>query len=142
MGDSISIDVDAVGLEKARRALLKLGDAAVNDMKQVNKGAAEIVARRARTEAPRRSGRLAGDIRSSGTKARGIIRVGRKALPYAGPIHWGWPGRPRGKWRRGAGPQGGPIKANEFLTRAEKGTRRQVHAHYDRGIRALVRKHT
>ncbi len=142
MSDGVRIDVDTVGLEKARRQLLKLGDAAVNDMKQVNKTAAEIVGRQARNEAPRSSGKLAGDIRTSGTKASGVVRVGRKSIAYAGPIHWGWPGRPGGKWGPGRGPQGGPIAANQFLTRAEKATRRQVRAHYDRAIRALVRKYT
>jgi hypothetical protein len=32
-------------------------------------------------------------VRGSGTQAAAIVRAGRAAVPYAGPIHWGWPSR-------------------------------------------------
>lgn len=53
---------------------------------------------------PKRSGALASTVRSSGTKTAGVLRAGRASVPYAGPIHWGWP-------RRG-------ISANPFLSDA------------------------
>ena len=30
---------------------------------------------------------------AAGTKTAGIIRAGRKKIPYAGAVHWGWPSR-------------------------------------------------
>jgi len=42
---------------------------------------------------PRRSGRLAASIRAQGTQRAGRVAAGKKSVPYAGPIHWGWPAR-------------------------------------------------
>ena len=73
-----------------------------------------MVADTARPEIPVRSGRLTGTLRTTGTMRGGVVRMGRKAVPYAGPIHFGWPNRPapaRG-WR------GGPIAPNPFLYEA------------------------
>lgn len=55
------------------------------------------VAADARSRAPRRSGRLASDIRSGGAggtgKTRATISAGRATLPYAGVHEYGWPRR-------------------------------------------------
>ena len=40
-----------------------------------------------------KTGRLAGSIRAGATQKAGIIRAGRKTVPYAGPINYGWPAR-------------------------------------------------
>lgn len=80
------------GARELRRTLRAAGDD-LEDLKEANQVAAEIAAAAARSRAPKRSGRLAADIRASGTKTAGIVRAGRKKLPYAGPIHWGWPAR-------------------------------------------------
>lgn len=84
--------IEVEGARELRRTLRAAGDD-LSDLKDANQQAAEIAASAARVEAPRRSGRLAGDIRASGTKTAGIIRAGRKKLPYAGVIHYGWPAR-------------------------------------------------
>ena len=39
------------------------------------------------------TGRLAGSLRVGATKRAGVIRAGRKAVPYAGPVNYGWPAR-------------------------------------------------
>lgn len=63
-------------------------------MTAVNRAAAGVVASAARGTAPRRTGRLAGSIRTAGTTAsRAVISAGRASVPYAAPIHWGWPAR-------------------------------------------------
>lgn len=80
------------GARQLRRTLKAAGDD-LEDLKRANLQAAEIAAGAARTRAPRLTGALAGDIRASGTKTAGTIRAGRKRLPYAGAIHWGWPAR-------------------------------------------------
>ena len=59
--------------------------------KDIHKGAADIIADEARRRAPVRSGRLKRDIRTSGTTKGGVVRVGRKKLPYAGRVIFGDP---------------------------------------------------
>jgi len=92
------------GIDKLRRALVKLDDAAKEDFKAAGKAAAEIVERQARTEVSVRSGNLKNTIRSSGQQRGGVVSAGRAKVPYAGPIHFGW-GRRR-------------IHPNPFLYRA------------------------
>lgn len=70
-------------LRRAGRDLEDLGDA--------HRKAADIVADAAAARAPRRTGRLAGSIRATRQPRRARIEAGRPAIPYAGPIHWGWP---------------------------------------------------
>ena len=103
--------LELVGYRELRRDLRKLGDEAIAGLKEVNKEAADIVATAARPMVPVRSGRLKGTLRTTGTTRGGIVRMGRKAVPYAGPIHFGWPSRPNPAkgWR------GGPIEPNPFL---------------------------
>lgn len=84
--------VEIDGARELRRTLRAAGDD-LEDLKAANQAAANIAAAAAKSEAPKLTGRLAGDIRASGTKTAGIIRAGRKKLPYAGVIHWGWPKR-------------------------------------------------
>lgn len=100
------------GARQLRRTLKDAGDD-LNDLKEVNRAAAAVAANRAKTWAPRASGRLAGTVRSSGTKTAGIVRAGNNrktasGVPYANPIHWGWPGR--------------NIKANPFLSYSAQAT--------------------
>lgn len=94
------------------RRTLRQADEKLQDLKRVHAEAAEIAARASAALAPRRTGRLADTIRSSGTTTAGIVRAGFKSVPYAGPIHWGWGTRPNSRkgWR------GGPITANPFIS--------------------------
>ena len=93
------------GPEAARfRAKLEQMGIDLQDFKTINKLIASNVAEEARSRAPRVSGTLAGDIRGGGTKTRAYVSVGRKRIPYAGPIHFGWPAR--------------NIEANPFLYEA------------------------
>lgn len=100
------------GMRNLRRTLKQAGDD-LTELKEVNKAAAEIAATRAKGWAPIVSGQLAATVRSSGTKTAGIVRAGnnRKSstgVPYAAPIHWGWPAR--------------NIKANPFLSYSAQDT--------------------
>lgn len=85
------------GQKELRRSLRKAGDD-LEDLKSVHAEAAKIAEGGARPITPVRSGTLAGTVRSSGAKTSATLRAGKKAVPYAGPIHWGWP-------RRGIEPQ-------------------------------------
>lgn len=97
--------VEIDGLRELRKQLRKAGDD-MAELKAANAEAAATVQGAAR--APQRTGRLAGSVRSTGTKTAGIVRAGRKAIPYAGPIHYGWPAR--------------NIAPQPFLTTAAKQT--------------------
>ncbi|WP_165217242.1 HK97 gp10 family phage protein [Schaalia sp. ZJ1691] len=99
--------VQIEGARELRRQLKAAGDD-LKDLSAAHRKAADIAARAARTAAPVKTGRLAGSIRASGTKTAGIIRAGRKAIPYANPIEFGWAAR--------------GIKAHPFLTVSAKRT--------------------
>lgn len=92
------------GLNKLLRALEKLDDAAKEQFKEVGFRVGEFVAQQAREEVPVRSGDLRGTIRPAKTARGAKIRSGNKRVPYAGPIHFGWPAR--------------NIRPNQFLYRA------------------------
>ena len=78
-----------VGQRRFVQTMRKAG-ADMDDLKEVNREAAEIALPAVRNLAPRgKTGRL----RVGATKRAGVIRAGRKAVPYAGPINYGWPAR-------------------------------------------------
>jgi hypothetical protein len=80
------------GLDRFVRTLKQAGDD-LADMKAANERAGAIIADDASMRAPRRSGKLAGSIRPTKQAKRARVQAGRASLPYAGPIHWGWPAR-------------------------------------------------
>ena len=73
------------------RASLKRAGLDVQDLKDAHRAVAEMVI--SRSTPPRRSGALAASMRAAGTQREAIMRAGRARVPYAGPIHWGWPAR-------------------------------------------------
>jgi len=115
--------VQVEGATEFRRALKVMG-ADLKEFTKINKAAAEIVARRARQNAPRKSGKLAGAIKAGARQTRGFVSAGKKAVPYAGPIHYGWPTR--------------NIEAQPFLLDAVDDTRDEVVDQYERMIADMV----
>lgn len=99
--------VELDGLGDFRRTLRAAGDD-LTDLKAANAEAAAVAAEGGRARVPSLSGRLSSSIRTTGTKTTGVIRAGRAAIPYAAPIHWGWPKR--------------NIAANPFLTEGAQAT--------------------
>lgn len=85
-----ALEVD--GARQLRRALKDAG-LSVQDLKDAHATIAQDVARVSDAKAPRRTGALASSVRPAGTASASIVRAGRASLPYAGPIHWGWPAR-------------------------------------------------
>jgi len=132
--------VRVVGQREFQKILRGLGDDAVNDIKRAHAAAAKIVEGEAKTLAPTHgtrsvisgtpywrtpphsAGQLRNSIRSSGQRRGGFVRAGRKLVPYAGPIHFGWPSRPN----PAKGWQGGPIRPNPFLFDALDKRREEV----------------
>lgn len=104
-------EVGVVGLRQFIKQLEVLG-VDVADMKAAMNRIGNIVAQEARQLAPVRSGRLASSIRPSMAKNSATIRAGSVGVPYAGPIHFGWPHR--------------HIAKNPFLYNASDAKRQEV----------------
>jgi hypothetical protein len=75
------------------RASLKSAGLELADLKRAHADVAQLVVRAAAPHAPHRTGALAASTRPSGTQSAAVVRAGRASIPYAGPIHWGWPRR-------------------------------------------------
>lgn len=84
-----AIEIRLDGGRQLRKSLAAV-EGGLEDLKAANKEAATIASGGAAQRAPVGSGKLAGTIRAAGTKTAGIVRVGTKRVPYAGPINYGW----------------------------------------------------
>lgn len=126
--------IEIEGARELRRSLKQAG--AMGDLKKASKQAAEVVVRQAVVLVPKRSGRLAKSIRAAGLQSSAEVRAGRASVPYAGPIHFGWPNRPnyaRG-WR------GGPISPNPFLYEALDKRAHDVRLVYERRVAEVIQR--
>ena len=90
-GGDVGVSFD--GLNKLRRAINKLDDAAKQDFKLAGYNAAQIVVDEAKRLVPVRSGALAKTIRAAKVVSGGKVYAGKAKVPYAGPIHFGWANR-------------------------------------------------
>lgn len=111
------------GARELRRTLKRAG-VDVEDMKDANAAAGNIVAAAGRVSAPRRSGRLGGTVRASRAAASATVRAGGAAVPYAGVIHWGWPGH--------------HISAQPWLSEAATRTEATWLAAYEAGVAKVL----
>lgn len=116
------------GLNDTRRKLKKLGDD-VNYGDQflaVNKTLADAVAGDSKNYVPVLSGALQGTIRAAASKTSGRVKAGYKAVPYSGPIHFGWPSR--------------FIKPQPFIYDAIDRRRNEIKDRYKQLIEKLIRE--
>ncbi len=121
MPDTALVKID--GLPRLRAALRRAGlDLA--DLKAANAAAAALVASAAAARAPRRTGRLAASVRGNRAVSRASVSAGGSAIPYAGPIHWGWPAR--------------GIEAQPFIATAAQATESAWVPIYQNAIEAVV----
>lgn len=95
-------------------------------LKGLNKDAAGVVKGAALPLTPRRSGKLANSLRTGATQRAGIVRAGKKTVPYANPIHWGWKSR--------------NIKAQPWIANAAKASESQWLDVYLEGINDILDK--
>lgn len=93
--------VEIIGLPELQSTLHRAAVGIAN-MDRAGRAAAQLVTASGRSQAPRRTGRLAASIHASESK-QGSTSIGSN-LVYAPVIHWGWPGH--------------NISANPFLSRA------------------------
>lgn len=113
------------GLARLARTMKRAGQD-VTELKDAHTRAADTVAARARELAPRRSGNLANSIRSAKQAGRARVMAGNAKVPYAAPIHWGWPSR--------------RIGAQPFLSLAAQDTESQWMRQYVTDVQAALDK--
>ena len=125
--DAIKVE----GLSKVQRDLRKLSTDALDlnktEFLETNKQVAEIVINEVKKYVPVRSGALAAAIRNASTKKSAKVRAGSAAVPYAGPIHFGWPSR--------------SIKPNTFLYEAIDARKSEVAYRYAELVEKLIKKY-
>lgn len=109
---------------KELRATLKRAGEDLGDLKAAHAEAAQLVTGVSRARAPKRSGRLASNVRGSGAATAATIRVGGASVPYAGPIHYGWPAH--------------NIEPQPFITEAAQSTEPAWVALYDRAVEKIL----
>ena len=83
------------GLKELQKEIRQTEDVELKkQLRLANKEAAQVVADQAKVEVPRRSGRLARSIGVQASQTSALVKAGTAArVPYAGPIHFGWPKR-------------------------------------------------
>ncbi len=104
-----------------------MSDDPKDEMKSTHKKAAEVIVEGSKRYVPVRTGRLATSIRAVATRTSGRVRAGSAAVPYAGPIHFGWPAR--------------RIKPQPFIYDAMDVRRQEVYDLYAARIYGLIDKH-
>ena len=109
----------AIQVRGARELAAGLRKAGIDlkDLREQNKQAAGIVTDEGRRQVPVRSGRLRKTIRAGATQKAGVV-------PYANPIHWGWPSH--------------HIEPHPFLTQAAKDTEPEWVAIYQAGVEKII----
>jgi hypothetical protein len=123
--------IKITGLSEVQRNLRKLSTDALDlnktEFLETNKQVAEIVINESKKYVPFLTGALAAAIRNASTKKSAKVRAGNAAVPYAGPIHFGWPAR--------------SIKPNTFLYEAIDARKSEVANRYSELVSDLVTKY-
>jgi len=113
------------GLDELVRSMKRAGQD-IDELKDAHFRAAQIVATYAAQIAPRRSGKLAGSIKAARQVRRARVTAGRSSVPYAAPIHWGWPSH--------------NINGDPFMSKAAQATEPEWTAAYAADVQAALDK--
>lgn len=106
------------------RASMKRAGEDLGELKNAHREVASQVARA--TQPPRLTGRLAGNVRPGASATAAMVRAGGARVPYAGPIHWGWPAR--------------GIAAQPFIVDAAQRTETEWTATYQADVDRLLQR--
>jgi phage gpG-like protein len=121
---------------KQLRKTLKEFDGDLGDLRRVHQQAADRVLARAARNAPVRTGRLRASLTAKGNNASAVVRSAGRKAPYAAPVNWGWPSRPK----PGRGWRGGVIHGNPFLYEAVVRFQEEIAADYLAAVDKLMTK--
>lgn len=118
------------GAKELKASFRKIEDAAARkgmqaELKSEYKRAADVVAQAGKSEAPSRTGKLAGSIVPVGVLAGARVRA---KAPYGWYVHQG----------RGPGKKGGPMRPNPFLRRAAEAKAGEVRDILAAGLSKFV----
>jgi len=107
-----------VGLKELQQDMHRLGDVeSRKQLKETNKKAADLVAQGAIFYVPvGETGRLLGSIGARAGETWAEVKAGGASVPYAGPIHWGWPDR--------------NIAPHKFIYKAADESQAEIHEIY------------
>ena len=123
--------IKVTGLSKVQRDLRNLSTDALDlnktEFLETNKQVAEIIIGESKKYVPVVSGALAAAVRNASTKKSAKVRAGNVAVPYAGPIHFGYPKR--------------AIKPNPFFYEAIDSRRNEVAKKYADLVSSLITKY-
>lgn len=109
------------GLVALQKALRSAPPELRKELRLANKAAAQVVATAAKPLAPKRTGRLAASIGARAGQRDASVKAGSASrVPYAGPIHFGWPAR--------------GIRPQPFLYKALDRRQNEVRARYEDAI--------
>lgn len=121
------IRIDVSDMRQLNRALRQVDKDLAKQQRQMNKEAAETVAKQTRIETPKRSQKLVRTVKVRATQTSASVKMGTKSrLKYAPPIHFGWAKR--------------NIDRNPAIYRAIIRKRKQVRKTYEQGLNNLIKK--
>ena len=113
------------GLNEVVRSLQAIG-LELTDLKDAFGKISAEAAHKASSFAPKKTGRLAGNIRGSKTKNRAIVTAGGARVPYAAAINYGWGAH--------------HITPARFMQRADDAMRDKALDMLDDAINAAIKK--
>ena len=119
---------DAIEVEGLRRTVtqLKRFGARSEDLKAAFQRVGARAVLEGKAKAPKQSGALAATVKQSKRQNAVYIYAGKKAVPYAGPVHWGWPKR--------------NITANPWLVKMAGDLEPYMREQLQRELRQLARQ--
>lgn len=116
-------EVEIEGLNRFIRTC-KAAGVDMSQFVEASRETANIVVFGAMSRAPKRSGNLAASIRAGKGRNRVVLYAGSASVPYANPIHWGWPGH--------------GIRENKFALNAMQESEPTWTAFYERELEKIV----
>jgi len=93
----------------------------MDDLKDGNRDAAQLVASRSRARAPHRTGRLAASIQGAREQGRAVVTT---SVKYGSPVHWGVPSH--------------NMRPTLFITNTAEATQGQWLPLYERDLQKTI----
>jgi HK97 gp10 family phage protein len=127
--------IKVVGLNEAIRALRAIGVPSA-EIGLASQQAGELVANRARSLVPVRTGALRATIKAKKIARKVVVSAGNNTrVPYANPIHFGWNYDKRNL-------QAKNIRPRPFFSNALRSTRSEVYKIFFDNIEKLFQKYS